>query len=851
MEFAAHIRGKDKQRQELSVHLREVAAIAAETAEKIGLAPAGRVAGLAHDLGKYSAAFQIYILSAEGLLDPDRDDEWVDARRLKGKIDHSSAGAQWIWQALGIQAQPPRNSEEKMRLLAAQMLALTAASHHGGLIDCVAPGVQQAGQDGFTRRIGKDGGETHLEEVRMRLDEDVRRLLQELLASEELVASVRALHQRISRTEKQHEGNRAILQCKLGLATRFLLSSLVEGDHRSSSEFESPETVRMRGEQKPDWRALATLLENALGNFSCKPGQEKIHAIRADIAAHCLAAAPRERGIYTLTVPTGGGKTLASLRFALHHAHEHGLDRIIYVIPFTSIIDQNARVVRGILEPEGVAPESVLLEHHSNLLPEKLTWRHKLQSENWDAPVIYTTSVQLLEALFGGGTRNARRMHALARAVLIFDEVQALPLRCAHLFANALNFLVEQAGSSAVLCTATQPLLHEIDHDHKSGREKVASEKNGAVRLALDHELMPDVGKLFADLKRTDIINRCRPGGWSHEAAAALAVDTQREFRSTLCIVNTRDAARQIFQNCRARTETPVFHLSTSMYPAHRREVLDRIRARLNGNEPVICVSTQLIEAGVDVSFGSVIRSMAGMDSIAQAAGRCNRNGELATPAPVFVINLAQENMGFLPEIADGQQVSERLFDEFAREPARFQNDLLAEPGMRKYFEYYFFRRTACMGYPVCLDRMSFAEKDNSDTTLLSLLGGNDRAVSEYRNNNDGQPPPYPLHQAFRTAAQIFRAIDSPAQGVVVRHGEGENIVAGLNGEQHPARMNELLRQAQQFSVNLFEYQIRALQAEGALHQTLSGIWYLDPGYYHPDSGVSATRCAPMETQMW
>jgi CRISPR-associated endonuclease/helicase Cas3 len=595
----------------------------------------------------------------------------------------------------------------------------------------------------------------------------------------------------------------------------------------------------MHEEKKPDWAALIDLLENAFKNFASKPDQKKIDAIRANIAAHCLAAATRERGIYTLTVPTGGGKTLASLRFALHHAQEHKLDRIIYVIPFTSIIDQNAKVVRGILEPEGTVPESVLLEHHSNLLPEKLTWQHKLLSENWDAPIIYTTSVQLLEALFGGGTRNARRMHALAHAVLIFDEVQALPLKCAHMFANALNFLVEQAGSSALLCTATQPLLHQIDH------------QRGAVRLAPEPELMPDVGKLFTDLKRTSIIDRRQPGGWTYEAAAALTLDTQREFRSTLVIVNTKRAAREMFEHCRARTDIPVYHLSTGMCPAHRRATLEQIKVKLDKHEPVICVSTQLIEAGVDVSFGSVIRSLAGMDSIAQAAGRCNRNGERTTPAPVLVINLAQEKIELLPEIVAGQQVSERLFDEFAKTPASFQHDLLANQAIRRYFEYYFFRRAACMSYPVRLDSMNFTEKKDADATLLSLLSGNDRALEEYKKNHAQRAPAYPLHQAFRTAAQAFKVIDSPTQGAIVPYGvEGKDIIAELNGELHPKRLNGVLRQAQQFSVNLFEHDIKALQTEQALHQTPLGIWYLDRAYYHADFGVSTVRCTPMETLM-
>ena len=183
--------------------------------------------------------------------------------------------------------------------------------------------------------------------------------------------------------------------------------------------------------------------------------RDPIDHLRRDISSHCREGASRGNGIYTLTVPTGGGKTLASLRFALHHAKMHGMDRVIYLIPFTSIIDQNAEVVRGILESQGTEPGSVVLEQHSNLTPEEQSWRGKILAENWDAPVIFTTNVQFLETLFGAGTRGARRMHQLANAVLIFDEIQTLPVNCVHLFNNAINFLVEQCGSTVVLCTAT------------------------------------------------------------------------------------------------------------------------------------------------------------------------------------------------------------------------------------------------------------------------------------------------------------------------------------------------------------------------------------------------------------
>ncbi|MDD5724500.1 MAG: DEAD/DEAH box helicase [Syntrophales bacterium] len=237
--------------------------------------------------------------------------------------------------------------------------------------------------------------------------------------------------------------------------------------------------------------------------------------IRKEVSAHCLDAAKQPGGLFTLTVPTGGGKTLASLRFALHHAKEYGMDRIIYIIPFTSIIDQNAQVVREILEPEECPGDAgrIVLEHHSNIGADIQSWKEKLLTENWDAPVVFTTMVQLLETLFGGGTRGARRMHQLANVVIVFDEIQTLPIKCVHLFNNAVNFLVDHCGSTVILCTATQPLLGAVD------------QKKGALELSEKNELMPNVGKLFIDLKRVHVHDCRKSLGWTYSEIAALAVE--------------------------------------------------------------------------------------------------------------------------------------------------------------------------------------------------------------------------------------------------------------------------------------------------------------------------------------
>jgi CRISPR-associated endonuclease/helicase Cas3 len=605
--YIAHIRQEDKMEQSLDCHLRAVGKLAAANASKLEapavggaepetLAGVGELLGLLHDLGKYSKAFQDYLKSATGLIEQDADD-YVDSEKLRGQIDHSTAGAQFLWKALG---------NEGVSGLVAQMLALCIASHHSGLIDCIAPN----GEDKFSRRMNKQDDSSHFSEAVAQVDKALLQKITQLLDSGKVGEPLGEVLKQIHVYEEPHGRVPTVIQFKLGLLTRFLFSCLIDADRVNTADFEKPHASRLRRQdQRTDWLPLIGRLEKVLSEF---PTGERIDAIRRNVSDQCRDAAERSRGIFSLTVPTGGGKTLASLRFALHHANHYGLDRIIYVIPFTSIIDQNADVVRGILEPKGsgIAPGSVVLEHHSNLTPDEQTWRAKILSENWDAPVVFTTSVQLLETLFGAGTRGARRMHQLARSVIIFDEAQTLPVRCVHMFNNAINFLTEHCGGSVVLCTATQPLLNGVDP------------RKGSARFSGSDEIIPNPAQLFSELKRTTVIPQRRPGGWTDADIATLAHEETEKAGSCLIIVNTRKAAKALYEACDAGDGGTKHHLSTDMCPAHRRAELADIRERLAAGHPTLCVSTQLIEAGVDIDFGAVIRHVAGLDSIAQAAGR-------------------------------------------------------------------------------------------------------------------------------------------------------------------------------------------------------------------------------------
>lgn len=816
--YIAHIRKDGGASQYLGDHLLGVAEKAKNLAGKINLELQGELIGLLHDLGKYSDAFQTYLKSAVGLINQD-EDAFVDVQGLKGKIDHSTAGAQLVWREL--------SGLGNMGRVVGQILGLCIASHHSGLIDCLSSDTNSPVEDMFTRRVSKRDDKVHLQEARMKIDALIDMRFRELVGSPGLIDGLKeSIRQLMLRDDIQglDPSKNTIIQFKLGLLVRFLFSCLIDADRVDTADFERPKTARYRlSLQYTEWSVLIDRLDKHLQRFTLR---NPVDQIRRSISDHCRDGATRDKGIYTLTVPTGGGKTLASLRFALHHAKHYKMDRVVYVIPFTSIIDQNAKVVRDILEPTEAERGRVVLEHHSNLTAEQQGWKEKILTENWDAPVIFTTSVQLLEALFGGGTRGARRMHQLANTVLIFDEIQTLPVNCVHLFCNGMNFLVEHCGSTVVLCTATQPLLNAVDP------------RKGGLRFTKDDELMPGVKELFENFKRVEVLNRRKAGGWSDEETTRLALDEVAQSESCLVIVNTKKSAQALYCLCREALGVQSFHLSTSMCPSHRKETLDQIRKLLDEKSPVLCISTQLIEAGVDVDFGAVIRFTAGMDSIAQAAGRCNRNGKQKDvdgnpkAGRVHVVNPAVENLARLKEIQCGKDITERLLDDVEAGNEDFSGNLIGPKAIERYFEYFFFARHKEMDYPVS------AQTVGRDDTLLNLLSINSLAMDEYGRNHDTAPNIY-LRQSFMSAARAFKVIDAPTRGIIVPYGEaGRMLINELCSAFEVEKQFGLLHRAQQYTVNVFPQDLERLQNAGVVHEIQENvdILYLSDARYYDES---------------
>lgn len=546
-----------------------------------------RCCSLWHDLGKFSCEFQNY-LKQQG--------SDCHTGEVTGRVDHSTAGAQYAMQS-GLRE--PFNA----------MVAYVTACHHSGLLD----GQKEIGSSLLSRLKKAD-----IPKWREHAPESI-------LRSPEI--DVAALVQAIAGNQRDIKE----IAFRLAFATRMLFSCLTDADFLATEAFMNPEQARQRPDATTDFKALADHLKQYIENrFQGAEGvvanasaEGVVANARAEVLAACCRKAEGRPGLYQLTVPTGGGKTLSSLAFALNHCAVNQLERVIFAIPFTSIIEQNADVFRSVFRTYPADLDTLILEHHSNFDPDKETTRSRLVSENWDAPIVVTTNVQLFESLFAKAPSQCRKLHNIANSVIILDEAQTLPVTLLRPCLKALQLLVEQYGCSVVLCTATQPAIeHRPDFP---------------IGLPSAIPIVDDAPGLYQKLKRVIVRH---VGTLNCSDLAQKILDTDQ----ALAIVNTRAHAAKLYETLKSQNQSGegCFHLSAAMTPEHRSQKLSEIRNRLNNGEPCWVVATQLIEAGVDVDFPVVWRAMAGLDSVAQAAGRCNREGKL-TEAYTYVFEPAEE----------------------------------------------------------------------------------------------------------------------------------------------------------------------------------------------------------------
>lgn len=567
-----------------------------------GYAPALRALGLLHDIGKASDDFQRYLsLSACG--------------KNAERAEHKSAAAAWVLQCRGLAGNPT-----------AVFLAYAFLGHHSGL---------GRGSE-FMTTGGKAGGCLQDERLRALLsDEKLQPLLRK--ATEPLARLMPRLR---SRSVED-----ILFTCQL--CVRMLHSALIDADWQATEAFCQPGiNTRRRQRQLPDMAELSLRLRRYLQKFGSP--RTPINTWRHLICDACLSAAAYAPGVYRLNVPTGGGKTLASLAFALEHARRHRLQRVIYTIPYTSIIEQTARTFREALGDDAV------VEHHSQISDNRDSEDNRLGTENWDAPLIVTTNVQFFESFFAAGNKRCRKLHNVARSVIILDEAQALPTAELKPCLALLKSLARDFGCTILLCTATQPAF--INFEASPGTEGRAFSigwQPGQVQSLIGEELE---NRLSAAFKRVTLhfIGR-------HSRAEILEHLRDSGRKQALIITNLTAQARQLCEEARQQGFEGLHHLSARMCPAHREQVLGEVRARLAAMKPTLLISTRVIEAGVDISFPRVYRDRCGLDSLAQSAGRCNRHGERDSGEVFAYEDSDSRGLNTLVDLRDGALALDEL----------------------------------------------------------------------------------------------------------------------------------------------------------------------------------------------
>lgn len=707
--------------QPLDEHLEGVARLAEKFAAVFEAGDWGRFAGLLHDAGKAIEAFQ---------------------RRLEGstqRVDHATFGAQLAQENAG-----------RLGLLLSYMIV----GHHGGVPNG-----------------GAQEGELHYRLKHGRVPPDVT-LLPAADVKQELLPPFRL--------NAEHAG------FSLAFFTRMIFSCLVDADFLDTEGFCSPEKKAERPIADPEQILnLKAMLDVHLAELAEKAEPTPVNLLRQEILTQCRAKAELPPQIFSLTVPTGGGKTLSSLAFALDHAVANKLRRVIYAIPFTSIIEQNAKVFQDILGRD------LVLEHHCNYKekddPEESAYNRLrgLAAENWDAPLVVTTNVQFFESLFSNKPSRCRKLHNIAGSVIVLDEAQAIPTEYLEPCLAALRELVEHYGCTVVLCTATQPALDD---------------KNLRTSLPKVSEIIDEPHQLFEKLSRTTV----QFIGKLTDAELAGRLDAEKQ---ALCIVPTKPQARSLFEQLQEREG--VYHLSTNMYPEHRRRVLDKIRARLKTKESCRVVSTSLVEAGVDLDFPVVYRAMAGLDSIAQAAGRCNREGrmnELGKLGQVYVYE--PENIPRMPWL---KRCMSRAAETLRSLP---DADPLGLTMMRRYFE------------------LLYDVQELDKKKIMAQLNPQVRG-------------PRDLCFPFREIAGEFRFIEDETIGVIVAiEPEAQELVRKLRYTEYPQMT---LRKLQQYSVALRSREFAVLDKAKAFEMVRGEF----PVLCNLKAYSEQVGLCPGETEVW
>ncbi len=844
--YPSHYNANTGAYQSNADHLRGTAAHAKQKCRVHSLVHMAELAGDLHDIGKYSDLWRQYFEAN------------LHGRSRGGqKEDHSTSGGQLVEELIP-------------HTIASAMIQTVVYSHHG-LQDCISVKTDEALLDARKRKAEQ----LPVHECRDRFYTDFKKEDIEQLAAEAqrealeirdmIITKLKAwemedpaasldsarqfpvsgggITETAEKTRKHpvRKGCYGSRDFYLGMFERLLMSLLIDADRRDTENFMAGGDIcpmMPQNEQDTLWENGSQNLERYIAETFSDTGG--VSRYKREISVQCRDAAGKPENRYLLSVPTGSGKTLASLRFALNHAKTYKKSRIIYVAPFLSITEQNAEQIR-----KALGMPDIVLEHHCNIILEEDEERAKYDrvTEDWQSPVVVTTAVQFLNTMFAGKTGNVRRFHSLCDSVIILDEVQALPVRVLGLFDLGINFLTEFAGAAAVLCTATQPLLGDLPEN----------------RLLPACQMVPRIDRYDESFRRTEITDdtELESGGMDADTLARYIVDKADQYESVLFICNTKSCARILYENVAelCGTGDQVWHLSTNMVPQNRLEILGEIKeysrsrskrqedlnksAARNAVQPdgdtrkkYICISTQLIEAGVDISFDCVIRSLAGLDNVIQAAGRCNRYSEIPV-GRVFIVKAGAEleKISSLRDIQLAQQAMGKVLRQYRLSPASLDGRLDSRKAISMYYQYYFIERESEMSYPVTVEGVP--------TTLVRMLSGNEDLVGLHRGSQENRRLPV-LRQAFKTAGDCFEVIEENGQAaLVVEYNDiAKEKISKLEKEDISlGDRKKLLRELQLYTVSVSPQMLEKLKP--GIRWIWDGqVMVLDGRYYDRRTGI-------------
>lgn len=727
--------------QKLIDHIEGVSNLTEEFVSKFFTKNVGKVLGLLHDLGKYSDEFQ---------------------QRIRGeniRVDHSTAGA-----IICDKLEKEYSKQKKVEALIFKILKYPIIGHHCGLLNY---GASVDEDKTITSRLNKENDLCDFSEYKNEIPENEIR--------------------KIEFTKNEIEFFKNIIlkndNFAMQMLIRFLFSSLVDADRLDAQKFSEGENSVVLNKNNMSLEKMLEIFNDFMEKKRESSEENKINKIRNEIFESCIKKSSGGIGIYSLCVPTGGGKTLSSLAFALNHGVKNSKDRVIYSLPFMSIIEQNAKVYSNIFGEENV------LEHHCNFnfsnefggddgnySPGKIEkdlkiqnstsekerkLKYKLSTENWDMPLIITTNVQFFESTYSSKTSSVRKLHNIFNSVIILDEAQVIPNEYLEPCTKVLEELVKNYNCTILICTATQPEF----------------QKNGLISENFKiTEIIDDTQKLFEDLKRVEV-------KYIDKQNVLDICEKMNSYNQVLTIVNTKSHAKEIFENLEFSEGN--FHLSTNMYPNHRRKAIEEIRERLSSGKECRVVSTQLIEAGVDVDFPVVFRSVAGIDSIIQASGRCNREGKRENSF-VYV---------FSPE--DSKHLGEgylKLTAQTGMDVINTTENILSLEAISKYFSEIFFNT-----------------EDKLDKHGILKLINNFKAGH--------------MNYDFESISNAFNLIESQGVPIIIPHGEAEKILNSIKNSSHSVR--PLIRKLNSFSVNIPEKNLKYLIENGDVYELEEGIFVL------------------------